>query len=60
MYWGSTQTTNNTEWSYINAVYQLIIIDKINVTLTASSYFVDLDDTVTLDASNSAFSFNAS
>jgi hypothetical protein len=60
VYWGSTQTTNNTEWSYINAVYQLIIIDKINVTLTASSYFVDLDDSVTLDASNSTFSFNAS
>ena len=36
----------------MNAVYQLIIIDKINVTLTASSYFVDLDDSVTLDASN--------
>lgn len=42
VYW-STDVIVSDKWSYINAVYELIVIDEIDVQLSASSTKVDLE-----------------
>lgn len=55
VHWQSDILLDTTKVSYINAVYELIVIDTIQTQLIASTLNVDLEQTVVLDASGSAY-----
>mgnify|MGYP001080265734 CR=1 FL=1 len=53
VFWTTSKDSTNMQSSYINAVYQVIMIDEIKPDLTVSNTTVDIDQSVLFDASKS-------
>lgn len=49
----TSKDSTNMQSSYINAVYQVIMIDEIKPDLTVSNTTIDIDQSVLFDASKS-------
>jgi hypothetical protein len=53
VFWTTSKDSKNMQSSYINAVYQVIMIDEIKPDLTVSNTTIDIDQSVLFDASKS-------
>lgn len=57
VFWESSETGHK-DPSYMSVVYDVLLVDHISPSLKASQTLVDLDSTVTLDASDSKFTLS--
>lgn len=59
VYW-STDKVQAQAWSYINTVYQLIVVEPISAVLVASSLNIDVAETALFNASASVHTASGS